>query len=371
VSLDNDTTNELQTLTLNGDTLKISNSNSVILPHSSNNLNTAGGNPWGTNGACINGGTFYDFSAIDALYQDVYIVAVGSKNILLNCGNNYPAQPNTWLKYNRQSGTNQTINFTAQGYSGFNRCSDSIAYFFSNNSIYWINYNNPTQQGTSTNNLGTLSGHSVIDLKTNNLIFKAGTSWYKFHYLSNTYTQIPMPNGEVIWIGQDTLLAGSTLLNINSMSVISNLTFTNQIDHKVYNKREHSVYFEQSLSSSGQLAKVNVTNNNYKLVTVFPSNSDFEINDYSIYGNMLVSFRGSANTTLNNYINQTNNELLVVNSDRLISLFMKPIPWGYVFNNDRFIGRSGNYTYVHLLRSLHCHNGDILDSTGCVIYDAN
>jgi hypothetical protein len=239
-SQDNDTTNEIQHLVLNGSQLGLTKSGVTV------NLGNIGqGSNLSQNSFCLSGGQYYDLSSLFNSYSNVGVEAILSSKILISCYDPTLGSARFWL--NRSNGALSP--FTLPSSVGWMRNSDSLLYMFGP-SIYVYNAN--TNQYLDTLAISNSLGHATVDFKSNKLVFVAGSSLansnlYVYNPITETQSSIPTPAGMInpsgvgrlFFIGQDSLYVGATLYSTQSLTplLVNALPLMNSYLYD-YNKRQ-------------------------------------------------------------------------------------------------------------------------------------
>jgi len=211
-SLDNDTTNELQHLVLNGSQLGLTKSGVTV------NLASIGqGSNLSQNSFCLSGGQYYDLSSLFNSYSNVGVEAILLSKILISCYDATLGSARFFL--NRTTGV--LTPFTAPSSIGFMRNSDSLLYMIGS-PTYVYNVNSNTYLDTFI--VSNASGHAAVDFKTNKLVYTAGSNLYSYNPSTETQISIPTPSGistggisRMFFIGADSIYLGTSLYNANSL----------------------------------------------------------------------------------------------------------------------------------------------------------
>ncbi len=226
-SLDNDSTNEIQDLVLNGTILGLTKSGVTV------NLSSAISNSSGNvnYGLCVDGGTYYNLSSLFATYSSVNVDAVVHDKLFINCYT--PATGNSKFILNRQTGSISPVSIPSS--VDWMRSSDSIVYMFSGNFVYVYNSNKNTYSDTLTvlNNSGT----AAVDYKTNRLVLHTNTLTFSYNPASKVLFSIPKPSGLtgysiLQFVGSDSIYIGNSLYNSQNMTVILNNSLSNVFSDK-------------------------------------------------------------------------------------------------------------------------------------------
>jgi hypothetical protein len=388
VSLDNDTTNELQSLILIGDTLKISNGNSVIFPGSSINQTLLGTSS--PNNLCLYGGDLVSLESLALLYNTITPIAITVDNVFAFCQNSGQGLKSLY-KIHRVTNVFNQVSISPVNSGDFYRSSDSILFFIGNNAIQWLNLNNTTQHYISSNSYVNLTGNAMVDYKTNALYFEHSGGWHRFNYLSNSYQSMPLATGMKSIIGKDSILVGSNLYNGSNANLISNLGLSpyedpvTRIGNRLIYKRKIAVSSISNLCAYDLTNSVNkdITNNFYYLNINGVSQSDPIIfSSNAIAGNLIIEYSGMPYRRINNHVItasglssvgsyagspylSTSKEVLSVSSNG----YVRTMWYGSLTDYNQTMQRIGNYTIIRF-DSFGCHNGSISASPGLVIYDA-
>lgn len=213
-SLDNDSTNELQDLVLNGSTLGLTKSG-VTVNLSSLNSSSSG---LSQSSFCLSGGQYYDLSSLFNSYSSVNVESIFTTKILISCYDPTLGTARFWL--NRQTGALTPFTIPSSiGYNGYSRHSDNLLYLFGTSALFVYDVNSAIYTDTvSVSN----PGHSTVDYKTNKLIYTSGTNLYCYNPTTETQISITSPPGnlEYLFIGSDSVYIGSTLYSAQSLTPI-------------------------------------------------------------------------------------------------------------------------------------------------------
>jgi hypothetical protein len=345
------------------------------------------------NDLCFYGGEFIDFASLSSIYNTTSIVWVGSKYILANCYNYGQTQPPTLMRINRNNGSFNPVGTNIPSNINLLGCTDSMAFFIGNNSLFWLNFNQNSIANTSSNNFSNLTGNILSDPKTNMIYVEYSNGWYKYNYSNNSYVPLTLPSGTKTFIGADSLLIGSNLYNMTNSAIIANLNLSNYTESPV---RIGKTLVYESSSNSGGFAKLRCHHlntglnedltNNYGY-WVYMSSSFFvdpvQFSRNVIDRKILLEYNGNPFQRINNHVISTGSvtsvgiysgspylasakEIIQTDLSGRIGTFL----YGSFSNYGYGISRHGDYTVVQLNEPFGCHDGLIKKTTGIIIYDA-
>ena len=252
-SLDNDSTNELQDLVLNGNALGLTKSSITV---NLSNLNSAT-NRLSQNSFCLTGGQYFDLSTLYNTYSNVGAEAVLSSKVLISCSD--PAVGSARFLLNRSNGT--ILPFAVPPSVGFIRNSDNLLYLFGS-SIFVYDVNTGIYIDTIA--ISNASGQAAVDFITNKIVFKAGSTVYSYNPTTKTQISIPSPTGNLtyLFIGADSVYIGSTLYSAQSLTPL------------LLNALPFNLYAPNTANSTSFVYNYDKRYFVYKVSTYFPFNQN-------------------------------------------------------------------------------------------------
>ena len=243
---DADSTNELQDLVLNGNTLGLTKSGVTV---NLSNL-SSGSSALNQKSFCLSGGQYYDLSSLFIIYDIVNVEAVFQSKILIGCYAPSTGDARFWI--NRLTGALTPFSIPSSiGYTGFSRNSDNLLYLFGSTSLFVYDVNPGIYLDTIP--VSNASGHATVDFKTNKLVYSAGPTTYSYNPVTETQISIPTPTGmsnRLLFIGSDSVYIGATLYNaqnlialqVNVLPVMSNFVYD-------YNERKFTYKLSTFISN--------------------------------------------------------------------------------------------------------------------------
>lgn len=225
---DNDSTNELQNLTLSGSTLGLSKSSSTI--DLSNLLSgTTGQSSHSDNLMCMpTGGIFISLENYYNAFSSTYVppICLADSILVITVGGNYH-------RYNINSSTMLGPLCVQNADNDLCMNNNGELYLKKNNKLIVVNLFTNTRVDSVTNALLNYTGYRAMDPSNGNLVWRAGTSDLKKYTRStnqvSTYTSASLPSGwlaeRLYFIGQDSLVVGNELRNASSFFSLIGYTY--------------------------------------------------------------------------------------------------------------------------------------------------
>ena len=306
---DNDSTNEIQHLSLNGSQLSLSKSSATV---DLSQISTGQQNNSGSNSVCFSQGEFYDLENLFVTYNSVNLFATFNDKLFVNC--NSTSFGNAKFVLDRTTGalTSLTLPTSASWF----RQSDSILYMMGGSDIYVYNVNNSTYYDTITA-VPTLSGTASVDVWNNNIVYTTSTTLYKYTFSTKTLQSIPKPSGTwtgMNFIGQDTLAVNNYLYNAVNLTVYPGITLPTKANSSdgIYNFHDGRFYYVDRVVIQFQDPKYTIrscsktgtndiaVSNTYIQGTLSQATGPGPSIKSMVNGELLILWQG-APTNLNNY----------------------------------------------------------------------